>query len=675
MLVKIKARDLLVFPPEQLEAQLTDYRHVLVFDNGEELETNRDRTVYSRFFWVFHEKYPKVPLLPEHHLASLLKKAPYGLKTHEELCERIIKYIIDDYAHVKDILGQVSLIAYQQSVAVVNYNSNKYAPHANAIDVLDAVQIVRDPRILEAREKVRQDWSKIGEAYDVAEEILMKDPAYTDNSLARACRAKTIKMAQVMQSVMMRGRPSETKEKLFDIPVFGCYIEGLNDIYEFAADSRSAPKAIQATEEPLRNSSYMARRFQLASSPVEKIEGDDCGSQIYEKWHVLPKETAPNGTVTYPGGVAFLMGKYYFNEQLGKEVEIKGTEDELNGTFIQLRSLINCQNPDPHTVCRKCFGGLWRNYYEHQNLGHICDTEVTEKVIQNTMGQKHLVRSAQGEEIRLNEVSSQFFVVGKKVTDYLLSPLVKKLEPSITLLRSEALRLLDVIRMQSSKDLRVNKITNLTDIRIDYTRKGDPLFDIVSINQGNKAAFASIELIDYILTHGLETTPQGDFKIDLKEWSYDKPIFSIPEMERSFAEHGAELGKVIEANKTKMESRLNPDSVLKTMQWLFELATEKIDVQLSVLEVMVYTMMIPSRNNFALARGWKNSVLAVAQTLLTGRSLSQTLAFQGHSTFMLDPKAFFPHFRPNSKMDVYFAPEETIEWYENKEKHGFKPYL
>ena len=70
---------------------------------------------------------------------------------------------------------------------------------------------------------------------------------------------------------------------------------------------------------------------------MEKIEGDDCGSQIYEKWHVLPKETAPNGTVTYPGGVAFLMGKYYFNEQLGKEVEIKGTEDELNGTFIQLR--------------------------------------------------------------------------------------------------------------------------------------------------------------------------------------------------------------------------------------------------------------------------------------------------------------------------------------------------
>ena len=78
MLVKIKARDLLAFPPEQLEAQLTDYRHVLVFDNGEELETNRDRTVYSRFFWVFHEKYPKVPLLPEHHLASAHADRPRG---------------------------------------------------------------------------------------------------------------------------------------------------------------------------------------------------------------------------------------------------------------------------------------------------------------------------------------------------------------------------------------------------------------------------------------------------------------------------------------------------------------------------------------------------------------------------------------------------------------------
>ena len=45
MLVKIKARDLLAFPPEQLEAQLTDYRHVLVFDNGEELDPLFDQAV------------------------------------------------------------------------------------------------------------------------------------------------------------------------------------------------------------------------------------------------------------------------------------------------------------------------------------------------------------------------------------------------------------------------------------------------------------------------------------------------------------------------------------------------------------------------------------------------------------------------------------------------------
>ena len=675
MHVKIKARDLLLIPPEQLEASLPDYRHVLVFDNGEELETNRDRTAYSRFFWRFHEEFPKIPLLPNHHLASLLKKSPYGLRTHEELCEIIIAPIIDAYSDVKDILGKVSMIAYQQSVAVVNFNTNRYAAHANSIDLLDAIQVVRHPQILEARDKVRADWTKIDEAYKTSEDVLLKDKSLDNNGLARACRAKTIKMQQVRQSVMMRGRPSETRDKLFDIPVFGCYIEGMNDPYEFASDSRSAPKAIQSTEEPLRNSSYMARRFQLASSPIEKIQGDDCGNTEYEKWHVLPKETAPNGIVTYPGGVAFLRGKFYFNEELGREVEIQGNEEELNGTFIQLRSLITCKNADPHTVCRKCFGGLWRNYYEHQNLGHLCDTEVTEKIIQNTMGQKHLVGSAHGEEIRLNELSAQYFTVGKKPTNYHLSPLLKKIDPSITVLRNESLRLLDVIRMQSSKDLRVNKITNLTEIRIDYTRKGDPMFDLVAINQGNKTAFATVELIDHILAHGMETTPQGDFKIDLKDWNYDNPIFAIPEMERSFAEHGAEFGKVIEANKTKMESRLNPDSVVKTMQWLFELATEKIDVQLSVLEIMVYTMMIPSRNNFALARGWKNPVLAVAQTLLTGRSLSQALAFQGHTTFMLDPKAFFPHFRPSSKMDVYFAPEETIRWYEDKEMHGFKPYL
>ena len=654
----IVARSLLAVPETKMYEFLPP-TFELQFDDGSIVKTTRRRTVFSRFMWKYHEVFPKIPLLKEHHLQSILDKKDFGSNTHVQLCSTISKEVYKHYEPDQSMPGKIAEIAYRQSVEISNFENQNLAPYAGSIDLLEGIQIARHPRVIEAIQLTVKDYNKIAETYDIITDVIMNDPSLNDNNLAQSCRNNTVKMGQVLQS-MMRGKSAEPDGKLFDIPVLTGYLEGNFDPFNFAAESRSAPKAQAGTEAPLQDSSYMARRFQLVMSIVKKIDHYDCGNNDYEDWPVQAIEY-DEGRKIYPGGINFMKGKYYFNPETGKEEEITGKEEHLNGTIIKLRALKNCKNTDAHTVCCKCFGGLWRNYYPHQNLGHACSTTFTERVIQNTLGIKHLTASGQGEGIKYNSVSSYFFRKTRKVTHYVLSPVLKKMNLKITMRMREAIQLVEAVKMKNIKDLRMNKLTRIYEIRMDYVEKGNPTFAHVDINQKSVPAFVTMEFLSYIKEHPWAHTDENDFQIDMSEWDYDKPVFAIPEMEKSDAEHGKEVGRLIESNMASISDRQNPESALSTLQELFELATIKMDIQLSCLEVMLYALMIPSRNNAAMARGWSEPVLSIARNLITSRSLAPALAFQGHVKFMLDPKSFFPHFRPDSEFDVFFAPKQMLE--------------
>ena len=125
---------------------------------------------------------------------------------------------------------------------------------------------------------------------------------------------------------------------------------------------------------------------------------------------------------------------------------------------------------------------------------------------------------------------------------------------------------------------------------------------------------------------------------------------------------------MIESNMNSIDERQRPDSPLATLQELSSLVISKLEIPLSCLEVIIYASMVPSKNNHAMARNWENTVLGIARNTIYSRSLSCAYAFQGHSDFMLDPKSFFPHFRPDNQMDVFFSPEQVIAEFERQSR-------
>lgn len=656
---KILARDLLKVNPANLLSLLPD-KFVLVFDDGE-IKTTRRRTHVSSYFWEFHKVFPRTKLNKNHHVQVILKGKPYHSNTHTELLEAICRSVYEEYEDVEEEINSLtSKLAFRVTNNMMDEMAPHLAPFPQTLDLLDAIAISRHPRIIAAIEEAQPTGSGVDSIYKVARDVIENDPDLAENSLVLAYRSNTVNKIQVLQSISVRGTPTEANGKLFDIPIMSGYLEGLTKIYDFASDSRSAPKALSSTEKPLQDSSYLDRRLQFLTTVVRKIKGKDCGGEFVD--FLIDKEVRDESNrIVYPGGISSMAGKYVEDPETKKLVELIGNETHLNGRYVRMRSVLKCRNIDPHTVCKTCFGGLWRNYYNHQNIGHLCVVTMMKKIIQNTLSTKHLVASGEGAPIRLNSASGKFFLLQRNKTLFYLQPVLKKMSLKIIFNRDEAINLIDVVKMEHIENLRINDTTKITSVKMCYREKGKDLSDIVKVEQSGREAFLTLPMIKYVRDHSWTVDGNNNFSIDMKDWDFDIPVMAIPQMEISYSQHGAEVGKMIESNMNSIDERQRPDSPLATLQELSSLVISKLDIPLSCLEVIIYASMIPSRNNHSMARGWDNSVLGIARNTIYSRSLSCAYAFQGHSDFMLDPKSFFPHFRPDNQMDVFFAPDKVIE--------------
>ena len=324
MLAKINALDLLHLGPQRIGDSLPD-RFILVCEDGE-IETTRHRTAFTWFFWEFHRQFPEIPLRTSHTLEHALGGKPYNSNTHLKIIETIAWDVMENVKRGNmNMAEKISEIGFRASIDGSNFFIPAIAAYITPIDVVDAIAVLRHPKLLEARKLYTDDPDGVAKIYDVAREILLKDPEFSKNGLAIACRSGTVKIDQVLQSVALRGDPSEADGSIFETRIAHGYLEGLTDIYEFASDSRSAVKAQSSTEKPIQDNDFMSRRLQLLASVVEKIEGDDCGAEMVE-WLVSPKEYDGDGNLLYPGGIKFMPGKIYADPETGEIKVSKATK-------------------------------------------------------------------------------------------------------------------------------------------------------------------------------------------------------------------------------------------------------------------------------------------------------------------------------------------------------------
>ena len=91
---------------------------------------------------------------------------------------------------------------------------------------------------------------------------------------------------------------------------------------------------------------------------------------------------------------------------------------------------------------------------------------------------------------------------------------------------------------------------------------------------------------------------------------------------------------------------------------MYELVNSKLNVNLAILEVVLYGISIISAENYDyhLPKPWTDRGIGVKETIMAYRSLSATMAFEDHRDILTNPTSFMLDNRPDHPLDLLLTP-------------------
>ena len=661
-MLKLSVREIRAMSANDLEN--IPVKHIVVFDDGEEIEAYRNETRYSTLFWVLFDKYPTTRILKHHHYAGVMRGECLNSKTHNVLCTNIFKSIVIEQGlflpeQKEPLLSDVYMAISDAQNALIHLTERDVI----SLDILDMVQISNHPEILALKHEAMADPKKIKYAYEQGLKLIVEHPDFEENNLAKAVRAKMVKMNQVVQCVMFIGYPSEVDGTIFDKPIWSNYTTGVNEFYELVSDSRKAAKSYIYSDSALKDSEYNARKFQLYAMVLEKIAYQDCGSTSLMPWRVKPKVRDASGVVTYSGDLPRLVGKHYKRDKNEPWSVITGKEKDLEGTFIWIRTILGCQHSNPHEACHLCAGDISQNISRFDNVGHLGTVTTTKPLSQMILSFKHVNTSSQMSTIEMADYERQYLHAGKENDGYYVKPQAKGKRVSVTVVRDEAPGLIDLTSIDDIKHVSLPRMSSISSIRLNIADiSGYTEENLLKTKSKQSAAMLSRDLLNYLSEHGWMVDADNNFVFDLDKWDYDKPILSVQNKEESVADLVKQVEQMVQSNQQLHKKRLSTENAPQVLlQELFDLVNSKFEINFFCFEVIVYGLMVSANNSMALARNAESPVLGISEALTIHRSLGSAMAFENHKDALFSPAYFYGGSRPDNIMDVFLKPQEVIE--------------
>lgn len=125
----------------------------------------------------------------------------------------------------------------------------------------------------------------------------------------------------------------------------------------------------------------------------------------------------------------------------------------------------------------------------------------------------------------------------------------------------------------------------------------------------------------------------------------------------------SDIASIIESRVKELTERDKSSTPSVTLAELFDLVNSKLNVNLAVLEVILYAAMIVSaeKEDYRLPKPWTDKGLGITSLTIPKRSESAAMAYEYHRQVIVSPASFFNDFRESHPMDVFMAPYEVVK--------------
>lgn len=642
------------------------------------MELNRFKLITDNGF-VFDISY--IPITSKYCISNFYTEGIFTANTISRFLETLFEDVVKTFStheqYNRGLLGQL----YEQIANTYNtiyndiiYNITEYVGSSRLIDFIDIqdneelLQSMLDVKEVKSTES-NSKHNAIQHSYSVLDRILRTDPRYKDNDIRLGYVSGNINNKQVKQLLSCRGFITELDGTIFKYPVYTSFTLGMNSIYDLAIESRAGAKALYTSNKAVQKSEYLARGLQLVTMILERLEDGDCGSKHYIDWYVRPADDQ------HKSDLPNLLGKRFLNPETGKEEIITKDHKWLEGKTIKMRTILKCLHPDDRAVCHACFGELGHSVPIKANLGHFCSVELSQKITQSILSTKHEMSTAKANEIRLADTTKDYIYVDGN--NYFLKPELQKntnINYKILVNQNESFGLKDLTsqtKIDTIDPTRVSRISSIV-LHKENTKTGEVEMIMLPINDANRYGSFTQPFISYVIHNGWKLSGKDQFIIDLNNWSYKKPFIALPELEYSFKALNTDVARLLKNIKHKKNVG-SVDSPELLLQKLFNTVNFKLDVNISILEGIIYSFVVQDFEapDFHIGKYDKNGEppkrsLFQLHEIVTSRSLGAAYGWERLEDLLKEPKIFNNNNAIDHPMDVVIKPDDVVRKYYSK---------
>lgn len=655
----VPVRSFLRLSPRELMEKLTKSRYVL-FEDGVVKYLTANELITNRFLWELLKLTPKLSIISDYTISNFYTNGQYTSKSINKLFEVLYEDMVRHNNNNRDIVPDILENMFKINNVVYNILISENCSYASSLEIKDFAELQFNPEIMESINEVidKQSMESISGSYKIMENIIFTDTKLSNNPLVKGYISTSINPNQVKQMIAPIGFRTEINSAIFQYPIESSFMLGLRNIYHMTIESRSGAKALFLSNKAIQNAEYSARELQIVTMPVEKLIDGDCGNKDYLPWLVRTNTFGKSD-------IDNLIGKRYVTSLDDKEEKIITKKDKhLLGTTIYIRTANKCKLSNKKHICTSCFGELSFNIHNHTNIGHISTTTGTQQVSQSILSTKHLTSSATSSDITLDDVSSKFFNVKSKI-GYAFKPnLIKTLKGKFNLIISQSNAsgikdlnsTIDIYKLNLPRTTRIESFL-LQHIDQDGTENIYP----IQVKDGNKYGSFSYEFLKYIIQKDFTIDAFDRYVIDLKDWTSAETVLTLPQVEFSYLALSNAIKSKFKYMKTNSAGKAleTPEDMLQS---LFDLINSRLNVNIALLEVMVYAFTIANKdeNNFDFGRNVPNPELMKISGIVSRRSLGMLYAHERVLPLVISPKTFDGRNNVSHPLDVYVKPNEVL---------------
>lgn len=651
---------------------------IVVFDDGEMLTSARE-TAYSSVFWDFHRLVPEMPILKSHHVRSCLgdldfegvdwkTQKYYNAKMHNEVGKHVYwtAHAIRNAKRPHRFDKELNRLYFQTINNLYNFLANLKGYELSFND-REYLEIRFHPFVDAAQKRLTRDPKVISDTTKEVLNFVKTSPDFDNNSLAKSVRAGLVREMQFMQCILVRGYVEDIDNNIFEEPILHGFLDGLSQFENFI-ESRAAAKSLLYNKKVIQFVEYFSRTLQLQAMIVKNLHKGDCGSESYQRWTIRPTlvDTVTGRTVR-ECDLKNMQGKYYKLNAEDKELKaLKASDTHLVGTSILIRSPIaGCRHPDPHGICSVCFGALASSYDEH-NLGEQCAAEIAAGQTQNVLSQKHAQSSSVADPIVIDDENRMVFTTNATKDSYILADEMLGKDFYIVLAKSECPGFIDLDYVKNVEE--IGSITHASELTaVTFVMRNGDFEDryTVPVCMGSRRSSLSMDMLAYI-KQNRPVIKDDNYIIDMKNWRSKAPFATMPLSQESPYKRAERIQSLVLGDAKNSSDRDTSEAPIALGQKLFDLLNANLSVNYSLVEVMVYSLMVRNTmtNDYFLPKEGDRMGLGVNSRVMSKRSLGGLMAMEDHARVILDPESYDERPRLDHTYDVILKPQEHVMNYD-----------